>query len=102
MVADLETLRLHYALTLRLWRQRFLANRDEIKTLYDERFCRMFEFYLVGAELAFRRQREVVYQVQLVREQDALPLTRDYMLRPAARDAMRRCPETLADVDQVG
>ena len=83
MITDLETWRLHYAQTLRLWRERFDAHRDEIRTLYDERFCRMFEFYLIGAELAFRRQREVVYQVQLVREPDALPLTRDYMLRPA-------------------
>ena len=82
MITDLETWRLHYAQTLRLWRERFDANRDEIRALYDERFCRMFEFYLVGAELAFRRQREVVFQVQLAREPEALPLTRDYMLRP--------------------
>jgi len=79
MVTDLETLRLHYAQTLRLWRQRFAQHRDDICHLYDERFYRMFEFYLAGAELAFRRQREVVYQIQLTREQETLPLTRDYM-----------------------
>jgi len=79
MITDLETLRLHYAQTLRLWRQRFARHRDDIRHLYDERFCRMFEFYLAGAEIAFRRQREVVYQVQLTRTQTAVPLTRDYM-----------------------
>ena len=87
MVTDLETLRLHYAQTLRLWRERFAAARDDIRDLYDERFCRMFEFYLVGAELAFRREREVVYQVQLAREQTALPLTRDYLFAPAHASA---------------
>ncbi|MDT7950713.1 MAG: cyclopropane-fatty-acyl-phospholipid synthase family protein [Acetobacteraceae bacterium] len=84
MVTDIEVLRLHYAQTLRLWRERFAAHRDDIAHLYDERFCRMFEFYLVGAELAFRREREVVYQIQLAREQTALPLTRNYMMDPAA------------------
>jgi cyclopropane-fatty-acyl-phospholipid synthase len=85
MITDLEVLRLHYAQTLRLWRERFAAHRDDIRHLYDERFCRMFEFYLVGAELAFRRQRQMVYQVQLTREQTALPLTRDYMFTPTAQ-----------------
>lgn len=79
MITDIEVLRLHYAQTLRLWRERFVARRDDVRGLYDERFCRMFEFYLVGAELAFRRGREVVFQTQLTREQDTLPLNRDYM-----------------------
>ena len=58
-------LRLHYAETLRHWRRRFAANRDAIASLYDERFCRMFEFYLAGCEVAFRRHGEGVFQIQL-------------------------------------
>lgn len=99
MISDLETLRLHYAQTLRLWRHRFSVNRDEIEKFYDERFCRMFEFYLVGAELAFRRQREVVYQIQLIREQDALPLTRDYMFASEPRTAASAPPRTLVPAE---
>ena len=56
VATDIEILRLHYAETLRHWRRRFAANRDTIASLYDERFCRMFEFYLCGAEIAFRRE----------------------------------------------
>ncbi len=79
IVTDVEVLRLHYAKTLSAWQRRFAANRDAIAALYDERFCRMFEFYLAGAELAFRHQGHVVFQIQLTRDQTALPLTRDYM-----------------------
>ncbi|CAH2601561.1 Class I SAM-dependent methyltransferase [Rhodovastum atsumiense] len=79
VVTDIEILRLHYAETLRHWRRRFAANRDTIAALYDERFCRMFEFYLAGAELAFRRHGQMVFQIQITRDQGALPLTRDYM-----------------------
>jgi cyclopropane-fatty-acyl-phospholipid synthase len=78
-VTDIEILRLHYAETLRLWRRRFLANRARIAELYDERFCRMWEFYLVGSELAFRRMGHMVFQLQLAKRQDAVPLTRDYL-----------------------
>ncbi len=92
-VTDIEVLRLHYARTLRLWRERFATNRDAIRCLYDERFCRMFEFYLTGAELAFRRQREVVFQIQLSPSQSALPFNREYMSRPLATD---ETVETLA------
>ena len=81
MVTDVETLRLHYARTLRFWRERFAINRDIIRALYDERFCRMFEFYLTGAELAFRRQRQVVFQIQVSPSQTALPFHRGYMLK---------------------
>jgi cyclopropane-fatty-acyl-phospholipid synthase len=84
MVTDLETLRLHYARTIQCWRGRFAANRDAIRGLYDERFCRMFEFYLVGAELSFRRDRDVVFQIQLSPNLTALPYSRDYMLGQAA------------------
>lgn len=72
-------LRLHYAETLRHWRWRFAANRDAIAALYDERFCRMFEFYLAGSELAFRRQGHMVFQFQLSRQQTAVPMARDYI-----------------------
>jgi cyclopropane-fatty-acyl-phospholipid synthase len=78
-VTDIEILRLHYAKTLRLWRRHFAANRMRIAELYDERFCRMWEFYLIGSELAFRRMGHIVFQLQLAKRQDAVPLTRDYV-----------------------
>jgi cyclopropane-fatty-acyl-phospholipid synthase len=77
---DIEILRLHYAKTLAHWRKRFNANHDTIASIYDERFCRMFEFYLAGSELAFRMQDHMVFQMQIARKQDAVPLTRDYMV----------------------
>ena len=67
MVSDLEILRLHYARTLRLWRERFLARRNEARELYDERFVRMWEFYLAGSEAGFRIDRMFVFQMQLTR-----------------------------------
>ena len=76
---DIEILRLHYAKTLAHWRRRFAANRDAIAALYDERFCRMFEFYLSGSELAFRLTDHMNFQIQIARDQEAVPLTRDYM-----------------------
>jgi cyclopropane-fatty-acyl-phospholipid synthase len=78
-VTDIEILRLHYAKTLREWHRRFQANRDKIKALYDERFCRMWEFYLVGCEIAFRHMGQMVFQMQVARRQDAVPLTREYI-----------------------
>ena len=83
LTTDLEILRLHYAETLRHWRRRFAANRDAIAALYDDRFCRMFEFYLCGSELAFRRQGHMVFQVQLTRDRAAVPLSRDYIYQPS-------------------
>jgi len=77
--ADIEILRVHYAKTLAHWRRRFAANRDAIAAIYDERFCRMFEFYLSGSELAFRLNDHMIFQIQIVRDQEAVPLTRDYM-----------------------
>jgi cyclopropane-fatty-acyl-phospholipid synthase len=79
VVTDVEVLRLHYADTLKAWRQRFMANRDRAKAIYDERFCRMWEFYLAGSEAAFRWQDMVNFQFQITRRNDALPMTRDYM-----------------------
>jgi cyclopropane-fatty-acyl-phospholipid synthase len=78
-VTDVEILRLHYASTLREWRRRFEANRERIRAIYDERFCRMWEFYLVGCELSFRYLGQMVFQMQIARRQDAVPLTRDYI-----------------------
>jgi cyclopropane-fatty-acyl-phospholipid synthase len=78
-IADIEVLRLHYALTLNEWRQRFLANRDRAIALYDERFARMWEFYLAACEARFRYSGLVVFQIQLSKRIDAVPLTRDYI-----------------------
>ncbi len=78
-VTDIEILRLHYAETLRHWWDRFQANRDAIKALYDERFCRMWEFYLAGCEAAFRNGTMMVFQIQLAGRADTVPLSRDYL-----------------------
>lgn len=86
MVTDVEILRLHYAYTLAEWRRRFRANWERAKALYDERFCRMWEFYLAGSEMGFRYQGLMVFQLQLAKRVDTLPLARDYML-PAANSA---------------
>lgn len=77
---DIEILRLHYAMTLRQWRERFLAHRDIVASRLDERFCRMWEFYLAASEAFFRRQDGMVFQIQLARRRDAVPLTRGYMI----------------------
>jgi cyclopropane-fatty-acyl-phospholipid synthase len=79
-ITDIEVLRLHYAETLRAWRARFALNRDRARAIYDERFCRMWEMYLVGSEIAFRRHDLMVFQMQLAKAVDTVPLTRDYML----------------------
>lgn len=78
-ITDIEILRLHYALTIAEWRRRFAARRDAIRALHDERFCRMFEFYLAGCEFTFRHGDHMNWQVQLTRDKAALPLTRDWM-----------------------
>ena len=86
-LTDMETLRLHYAFTLRDWRLRFMANRDAAVKLYDERFCRMWEYYLIICEMSFRYLRNTVFQAQLTRSQEALPLTRQYMWNKDYRHA---------------
>lgn len=78
-VTDIEILRLHYADTLREWARRFQANRDKAARLYDERFCRMWEFYLAGCEATFRHQGLMVFQMQLARRHDTVPVTRNYI-----------------------
>ena len=82
-VADIELWRLHYAETLRRWRERFGVARAEIADLYDERFCRMWEYYLAITEVAFRWRGFAVFQLQLVKTVDAVPLTRSYVDGPA-------------------
>ncbi|WP_082979963.1 cyclopropane-fatty-acyl-phospholipid synthase family protein [Labrys sp. WJW] len=79
IVTDVEVLRLHYAETLKAWRERFLAHWDEAEALYDARFCRMWEYYLAAAEVAFRCEDLVVFQIQLAKSNQALPTTRDYI-----------------------
>ncbi|QIE47065.1 class I SAM-dependent methyltransferase [Pseudohalocynthiibacter aestuariivivens] len=79
MPTDVEIWRLHYAETLRHWHDRFMANVDAARALYDEQFCRMWRYYLIASELTFRLNRQVVFQMQLSPVQDAVPLTRDYL-----------------------
>jgi cyclopropane-fatty-acyl-phospholipid synthase len=84
---DIEVWRLHYAQTLRIWRERFMARRGDAEKLYDDRFCRMWEFYLAFCEAAFRHEDVVVFQLQLTRRNDTVPLSRDYI---AQREAQLR------------
>jgi cyclopropane-fatty-acyl-phospholipid synthase len=79
-VTDLEFLRVHYANTLKHWHQRFEANRAQIAKMYDERFCRMWEFYLISAEMMFRTGSQEVFHMQLAKKRDAAPITRDYVV----------------------
>ena len=85
VVTDIEILRLHYARTLSAWRTRFLAHAEEARRLYDERFVRMWEFYLAASEMAFRSQGMMVFQIQLAKRVDAVPLARDYLVREENR-----------------
>ncbi len=87
-VTDIEILRLHYAETLRAWRERFMSNWDKAAAIAGDRFCRMWEFYLAGSETAFRIDGHMVFQIQLAKRQDAVPLTRSYI--PEREDALRR------------
>jgi cyclopropane-fatty-acyl-phospholipid synthase len=85
LVCDIEILRLHYAETLKAWRERFMARREEAVQLYDERFARMWEFYLASSEMAFRKQNLMNFQIQLTKRQGVVPMTRDYVGREEAR-----------------
>ncbi len=80
VITDVEILRLHYAETLKAWRERFLARKEEVLALYDERFVRMWEFYLAGMENSFRHDGIMVFQIQLAKRIETLPLTRDYII----------------------
>ena len=85
LVCDVEILRLHYAETLKAWRQRFMARREEAVQFYDERFARMWEFYLACSEMSFRKQNMMNFQIQLTKRQGVAPMTRDYIAREEAR-----------------
>jgi cyclopropane-fatty-acyl-phospholipid synthase len=85
LICDIEILRLHYAETLKAWRERFMARREEAVELYDERFARMWEFYLASSEMAFRKQNLMNFQIQFSKRQGIVPLTRDYITREEAK-----------------
>lgn len=85
LVCDIEILRMHYAETLKAWRERFMARREEAVRLYDERFARMWEFYLAGSEMSFRKQNLMNFQIQLTKRQGIVPMTRDYIGREESR-----------------
>jgi cyclopropane-fatty-acyl-phospholipid synthase len=85
LACDIEILRLHYAETLKAWRERFMARRDEAVQLYDERFARMWEFYLAVSEMSFRKQNLMNFQILLAKRQGVVPMTRDYIAREEAR-----------------
>lgn len=84
LITDIEVMRLHYAKTLHHWRQRFDNHKEEMRTLYDERFVRMWDFYLAGSEAYFLQGAGMVLQIQLAHDQQAVPLTRDYIAEHSA------------------
>lgn len=96
IATDVEVWRMHYAYTLAEWRQRFIANWDRAKAIYDERFCRMWEFYLAGVEMGFRYQGTIVFQIQLAKRIDALPIVRDYMTPISKPEPVRAWAQPLA------
>ncbi len=85
LVCDVEILRLHYAETLKAWRERFMARREEAVQLYDELFALMWEFYLAACEMTIRKQDMMNFQLQLTRRQGVVPMTRDYIAHEEAR-----------------
>ena len=85
LVTDIEILRLHYAETLKHWRERFLVHGEDLAKTYDERFVRMWQFYLAASEMAFREQNLMVFQLQLTKQQGVVPITRDYIAREEMR-----------------
>ena len=92
-LTDVEVWRLHYAETLLHWRSRFDANLPRIRNLYDERFCRMWRFYLASSEMSFRHYGQCVFQLQLSRQVETLPVTRDYMYGTAPGAAAGKHPQ---------
>ena len=100
LVTDIEILRLHYAETLKAWRERFLAHREDAERLYDGRFVRMWEFYLAASEMSFREQNMMNFQIQITKRQGVTPMTRDYIGEAEhalqAIEAKQRMPFRLA------
>ena len=99
IVTDIEILQLHYAETLKAWRERFMARRAQAAALYDERFCRMWEFYLAGSEACFRLGQHVNCQFQLAKKVGVVPMTRSYM---AAREQALRSRDSAAQDLRLG
>ena len=85
LVSDIEILRLHYAETLKAWRGRFISRREEAVRLYDERFAKMWEFYLAASEMSFRKRNMMNFQIQITKRQGLLPMTRSYIEREEGR-----------------
>ena len=79
IVSDIEVLRMHYAHTLRNWKERFLSKKDTVLDMFDEKFFRMWEFYLASCEMAFKWGDQVVFQLQLAKDNSSVPNTRDYI-----------------------
>lgn len=99
-VTDIEMLRIHYADTLKLWRERFNTQREAARALYDERFCRMWDFYLAGSEAAFRVAGNMVFQIQIAKRQDVVPHTRNY-IAPREDDLRRKEAPVAAPLRQT-
>ncbi len=99
VTTDIEILRLHYAKTLRAWRERFMAHKDQVLTFFDERFIRLWEFYLVSSEVSFRVGIHDNFQIQLSKKLESLPITRGYMAE--AEDALRRKESVAGDRSPV-
>src|SRR5262245_32852881 len=100
LVTDIEILRMHYAETLKAWRERFLAHRDDLERIYEPCFVRMWEFYLAASEMSFREQNMMVMQIQLAKRQGVVPITRNYISleerRLADAEGKRKPPLRLA------
>jgi cyclopropane-fatty-acyl-phospholipid synthase len=85
LVTDIEILRLQYADTIKIWRERFVSNRELFARRYGLGFVRMWEYYLAVSELAFRKLAMMVFQLQITKQQDVIPMTRDYISQEAMR-----------------
>jgi len=96
LIKDIEILPLHYAQTCKLWRERFLANRDKVLELYDERFIRMWEMYLAASEASFRHDRVHVFHIILAKHQDRVPIRRGWL--DAELDRLRSAEATRAPI----
>ena len=101
-VTDMEMLRLHYAETLKHWRERFNARRKEALALYDERFCRMWDFYLAASEASFRIAGNMVFQIQITKRQDIVPITRDYVAMRETALRRKETPSAIPPLRQTG
>lgn len=95
-ITDIEIMRLHYAKTLAAWRDAFEANKSQLADIYDERFIRLWRFYLLACENYFAHGCGMVFQIQLTHRQDAVPLTRAYITEKEAQFTDRLCQTALS------